>query len=59
MSRTYKDKPVKYGGRYYKQIGKKNAKKEARGKRHLLKRLTASPPLGYIKKILSDIWNWD
>ena len=58
MSKTYKDKPVKYGGRF-KRIDRKNAKEEARGKRHLLKRLIVSPPLGYIKKILSDIWNWD
>ena len=60
MSRTYKDKSYKYGGQeHWGGNSIKLVKKEFRNHRHLLKKLITRPPLGYIRKFLSDIWNWD
>ena len=56
MSRTYKDKHKKINTR--KKVGK-YTKEEQFHNRHKLEELTDSPPVGYIRKMLADRWNWD
>lgn len=59
MSRTFKDKSFKYGGKkYWKASERKLVKEEIHNHRHFLNRLTTRPPLGYLHKFLSDLWHW-
>ena len=58
MSRTQKDKPIEFGGKYNNTHINKKVKTEMKRNRKKHKLLNCQDG-GYINKILADRWNWD
>jgi hypothetical protein len=58
MSRTNKDKPVEFGGKFTSKNLGKRIKNEMKHHRNRLNKLVSQPDPSWINKFLADEWNW-
>lgn len=59
MSRTIKDKPIKFGGKHNRTVINRKIKNDMKKNRNKLRGLEDRPSLNFINKFLTDRWYFD